>query len=480
MNLTQILVFSAFALLTGWLSPPRWHRRILLLGSLMSLFWLQPSTPIRNLDFWLPVASIALTGLVWAVTRSKITEERWVTLVGAFFILGAIIAVGLTRYSDWLCCLTASRPPDILHILFGVSLAGSLIVVAYIISGWRFFPSLTILVILALFVALKTEALSQALSAGLRSLTGQPSNLASPSDLLWLGFSYLAFRLLHVLRDHQAGKLPALALDEFVIYALFFPAITAGPIDRAPRFVADLRLQSNTVQPVLRSHPADLSAGVQRIVWGTFKKFVLADSLALVALNAQNAPQITSTAWAWLLLYAYTLRIYLDFSGYTDIAIGLARLLGIHLPENFDRPYLKTNLTAFWNSWHITLAQWFRAYFFNPVTRSLRKLSRKMPAWEIILLGQAGTMVLIGMWHGLTWNFVVWGAWHALGLFIHNRWSDWLRPRLAERSLDPRISRLLQAGGGVLTFHYVALGWVWFALPDLATSWSVLLKLAGF
>ena len=112
--------------------------------------------------------------------------------------------------------------------------------------------------------------------------------------------------------------------------------------------------------------------GGKRIIIGIFSKFVLADGLALIALNNINSRQVNSTGWLWVMLYAYAFRIFFDFSGYTDIAIGMGQLLGIQLPENFEKPYLKQNLTLFWNSWHITLAQWFRAYFFNPLTRALR------------------------------------------------------------------------------------------------------------
>lgn len=479
MSLAQILIFSAFALLYSWLATPRWRGRILLIASLISVFWLQPSTPIRNLDFWLPGASITLTLFVWAATRSRPAEDRQVTFVSAGLIIGIFLVTGLTRYSEPLCCITASRPPDFLRILLGLAIAGALVALPYRLSRGRLFPVIGILVILALFIILKTENLSLAFSADLRSLAGQSPELASPIDLPWLGFSYLAFRLLHVLRDFQAGKLPALSLEEFVTYTLFFPALTAGPIDRAPRFASDLRHATSGAQSILQTEPSVLLFSGQRILSGVFKKFVLADSLALLALNSQNASQVNQPAWAWVLLYAYTLRIYFDFSGYTDIAIGLGRLLGIQLPENFDRPYLKTNLTAFWNSWHITLAQWFRAYFFNPVTRSLKTRHQRLPVWFIILLGQMGAMLLIGLWHGITWNFVAWGAWHGSGLFVHNRWNDWLRPRMAERQLSPMLQRLLQVSGWLLTFHYVALGWVWFALPDITLSWQLFLKLLG-
>jgi alginate O-acetyltransferase complex protein AlgI len=479
MSLAQILLLSAFAVLFGGLAAPRWRGRILLIASLLSLFWLQPSSPVRNLDFWLPVASITLTLFVWSITRSQPSEVRRATFASTGLILGIILAVGLMRYSGPLCCITATRPPDFLRVLLGLAIAGVLVALPYRFSKARLFPVIGILFILVLFIILKTEKLSLALNAALRSLSGQPPGLASPVDLPWLGFSYLAFRLLHVLRDHQAGKLPPLSLEEFVTYALFFPALTAGPIDRAPRFASDLQRSAASTQPVLRSDPTALFFSGQRILIGVFKKFVLADSLALLALNSQNASQVNHSAWAWVLLYAYALRIYFDFSGYTDIAIGLGLLLGIRLPENFDRPYLKTNLTAFWNTWHMTLAQWFRAYFFNPATRNLRTRPQCLPTWLIILLGQMGTMLLIGLWHGITWNFVAWGAWHGFGLFVHNRWTDWLRPRMADRQVSQAMQRLLQASGWLLTFHYVALGWVWFALPDISLSWQVFLKLFG-
>jgi D-alanyl-lipoteichoic acid acyltransferase DltB (MBOAT superfamily) len=215
-----------------------------------------------------------------------------------------------------------------------------------------------------------------------------------------------------------------------------------------------------------------------RILVGIFKKFALADSLALLALNGQNAAQVASTGWTWLLLYAFALRIYFDFSGYTDIALGLGRLAGITLPENFSAPYLKTNLTAFWNSWHITLAQWFRAYVFNPFTRALR--ARRLPIAAIILAGQLLTMLLIGLWHGFTLNFALWGLWHGAGLFLHNRWADWSRGRPLKGVERRPIQPLLKFGGWFLTFHYVVLGWVWFALPEFEQAVGVFKVMFGF
>jgi alginate O-acetyltransferase complex protein AlgI len=125
----------------------------------------------------------------------------------------------------------------------------------------------------------------------------------------------------------------------------------------------------------------------------------------------------------------------------------------------------------------MTLAQWFRAYVFNPLTRALR--TRELPAPVIILLTQAVTMVLIGLWHGITLNFVIWGAWHGLGLFVHNRWADFMKPRAALLDSRPRLKRLAQLAGVVVTFHFVALGWVWFVLPTPDLALGVFARLFG-
>ena len=175
----------------------------------------------------------------------------------------------------------------------------------------------------------------------------------------------------------------------------------------------------------------------------------------------------------------YALQIFFDFSGYTDIAIGMGLLMGIRLPENFNAPYLKPNLTQFWNNWHMTLTQWFRAYFFNPLTRTMRSGKKPAPVWLVILVTQVATMTLIGLWHGMTLNFILWGAWHGLGLFIQNRWSDWTKPLSARIQEKPRLNKAVTIFTTLLTFQFVALGWVWFALPSIASSLQVFARLFG-
>ena len=165
--------------------------------------------------------------------------------------------------------------------------------------------------------------------------------------------------------------------------------------------------------------------GGQRIFVGMFKKFVIADALAQgMSLTPLNATQATSPGGLWLLLYGYAFRLLFDFSGYTDIAIGLGLLFGIKLPENFNRPYLTTNITKFWQSWHITLGNWVRFYVFSPLSRSLlRRKPRPSPTF-IVFVSQLTTMIVIGLWHGVSWNFFIWGVWHGVALFVHKMWSD--------------------------------------------------------
>jgi D-alanyl-lipoteichoic acid acyltransferase DltB (MBOAT superfamily) len=180
-----------------------------------------------------------------------------------------------------------------------------------------------------------------------------------------------------------------------------------------------------------------------------------------------------------VLLYGYALRLFFDFAGYTDIAIGLGVLFGITLPENFKRPYLKTDITSFWQSWHITLSNWARFYVFSPLSRGLlRRKPRPNPAL-IVLTAHLATMTTIGLWHGITWNFFIWGVWHGMGLFIHKQWSDRTRKWYRGLKEKPAQRRAWTAFAWLLTFHFVVLGWVWFALPDVADAVRVFGLLFG-
>jgi alginate O-acetyltransferase complex protein AlgI len=555
-DLVTIAVFVLAALVYGGLLPARWRGWALLAGSVVVIYRLQPALPARFADYVLPTVSVLLTVACWRLTRVPVpkpstalipndddsaidknhsigetTEEsqrvssspsplRWrggwgvrtdedtITLA---VILLMMVALSFMRFVDAPYRLTASRPPEPLHVAF---LLGVVVIVGLMVdavgrrrksphpqtaaaspnnrdralSGGVGLPSplvgegrgmrgdkrltLAILFIILLFVLLKAEPLTVELSRLWRGATGQDTTLAAILDLNWLGFSYIAFRLIHTLRDRQTGLLPALTLREYVTYVIFFPSIVAGPIDRAERFVGDYR-----ALPGLRGmDAARWYDGGARIAAGLFKKFVIADSLALLALNPTNAAQAVSTPGLWVLLYGYALRLFFDFSGYSDIAIGVGILFGVRLPENFNRPYLKTTITAFWQSWHITLSNWARFYVFTPLSRSLLSRKPKPSPMLVVLAGHLATMTVIGLWHGISANFVIWGLWHGIGLFVHKQWSDRTRTWYREKGSKSRTWALLS---WFITFHFVVLGWVWFALPDVGAALRVFAGLVG-
>ncbi|MCD4671984.1 MAG: hypothetical protein K8R77_04905 [Anaerolineaceae bacterium] len=474
MGLTQVLIFAVAALLLRLVGRGVRRGWLLLAASAFAIYWLQPGMPIRYLDFWLPTATLGLAALSWAVmTPPEVCRKRENWLAGGV-LAGVALAVAATRYVGMGNLFMATRPPQ-----FGQAAIGIALVLLLVVLIARFLPrrdgllTAVSMLVLTLFVVIKMPALAQLAAGGLRALGGQEASRALATDIRWLGFSYVAFRLIHTLRDRLNGRLPAVSLRDYMVYALFFPAFTAGPIDRLPRF------QKNLEQPLTADGlTLDLGAGGQRLAVGLFKKFVMADSLSLIALNATNAAQVHQGRWAYLMLVAYSFLIYFDFSGYTDIAIGLGRMMGFRLPENFNRPYLKPNLAQFWNNWHMTLTQWFRAYFFNPLTRSLRR-NRNLPAWAVIFITQLSTMVIIGMWHGITFNFLLWGVWHGLGMFVQNRWSAWFKGHSAWLDVQPWRKKLWELLGMVLTFHFVALGWLFFALPTPDLSWRMFRLLLG-
>jgi alginate O-acetyltransferase complex protein AlgI len=476
--------------------------------SIVCLFWLQPSLPVRYLDFWLPVLTLLLTVLVWMVSLPKGAAVTRSDAAALGVMLGIILCLALTRYVTDRPWLTPSIPPAFDAV--GTRLVlGALLLAAFGAARWNYgeFPRsmqhVIFGIIVLLLVMLKSPELSRLLAQATRASVGQDPALAAASDVRWIGFSYISFRLIAVLRDRLAGKLAAYDLRTFVSYVLFFPSLAAGPIDRIERFARDYRQAEKPaasdgtalVQPTaffaaiapavstarlkawFQDRPEDVSTAFTRIFWGLFKKFVLADMLALVALNPTNALQVHGAGWLWPLTYFYAFQIYFDFAGYTDIAIGIGMLAGIRLPENFNAPYLKSNLAQFWAAWHISLTQWVRSYLFFPLTRAMR--TRKVSAAETLLAGQVATMLVIGLWHGVTWNFFIWGLWHALGLFAQNRWSEAVKPWFAARTLTPGWESALRWIGVAITFNYVALGWIWFVLPSPETSVRVILSMFG-
>lgn len=462
MTLTHILIFTLGAFIVRAL-PAAWRAWSLLLGSVLAIYVLQPATPLLFMRYALPTLTLILAVIGWWLTRPPESEA-----------LSREDSIALAMVSG--IALTIGLLSDLDGVLIAFVSIGAMVVMAQplVMSAEQRMKGIPyfLAALIALFVVLKSAPLTDGLATWLRAQAERPITLAGALDLNWLGFSYVAFRLIHTLRDRQSGKLPALSLREYLTYLIFFPAYTAGPIDRAERFVKDYRAQ-------LPLDARRAAHGLGRIGAGILKKFIVADTIALFALDSLSAARAETALGLWLLTYAYAFRLYFDFSGYSDIAIGIGKLYGIDLPENFALPYLKSNLTAFWQSWHITLSNWARFYVFMPLSRYMVTRKRKPPTWLAVLIGQLGTMLTIGLWHGVALNFVLWAIWHALGLWLHKQYSDRTRDFYARLQDKPRLRRLVYVAGVLITFHYVALGWVWFALSDAGQAAQVMVRLLG-
>ena len=473
MTLTHIIVFSIAAIIYNFAIPAQWRGWVLMIVSILAIYWLQPVLNIRQLDFILPTTVLLLTVFCWKFVQDDSPFSRD-DLIALALTIALIIVLSATRYLIPELRLTSLPPPLPTVLLALVITLGVIAFFWRVLRQWNLIYSVSIMGLMIVFVIFKYEPATLWLSSVLRQQQGQDVTIANVVDVGWLGFSYVVFRLIHTLRDHQTGQLPALSWREYLTYVIFFPAYTAGPIDRAERFVGDYRTLTNAIPAKER-----LLSGGQRIFIGLFKKFVVADTLALISLNSTNATQAVAPVGLWILLYAFAFRLFFDFSGYTDIAIGLGILFGIHLPENFERPYLKDSITTFWQSWHMTLSNWVRFYVFSPLSRWLLSRPNRPATLLVLFICHLLTMIIIGLWHGITLPFFVWGLWHGLGLFIHKVYSDRTRKWHRELRNSPRLQRIVSFAGTLLTFHFVLLGWVWFALPDINLVISVFMRLFG-
>jgi D-alanyl-lipoteichoic acid acyltransferase DltB (MBOAT superfamily) len=467
-GIAQILILAGAAIGIGLLQR---GRSLTLLGlSSLVIYWLQPYQEPVNLMYWIPTLTLGITAICWVLTSTPEVRSWRENRLAAGIVAGSALFVSLNRYFQFNQFFSLETPR--IHWVLSVILVFAAVIL--FLARLRSLPTVLLTLaavgLVSILVFLKLPSALVRLFDLLAEVRGKDAGAVS--GLSWLGFSYVAFRLMHTIFDRRSGRLPPVALGDYVNYVIFFPAFTAGPIDRVERFVADLRA------PLVLDREGWMEAG-SRLASGLFKKFVLADGLAWFALNDVFASQLQSAGPSWVLLYAYSLRILFDFSGYTDIALGLGRLIGVRLPENFNSPYLKPNITLFWNSWHMTLTQWFRSYFFNPLTRAMRSSRLQIPDGLVVFVSQISTMLLIGLWHGISTGFLLWGVWHGLGLFLHNRWSNWIRPRFPAWGKSRIGGFVMNLTGMALTFHFVSLGWLFFNLRDPALAWRTILFLLG-
>jgi D-alanyl-lipoteichoic acid acyltransferase DltB (MBOAT superfamily) len=294
----------------------------------------------------------------------------------------------------------------------------------------------------------------------LRTLFGIPEQALPVSPfLLPIGISFYTFQTLSYTIDLYRGKIEAEPNPlRFALFVAFFPQLVAGPIERARNLLPQLELRGEI-------DPDRLVSGLRLILWGLFKKVVIADRLALFVDAVYGAPQGHGGSTLLLATYFFAFQIYCDFSGYSDIAIGCARILGIDLMRNFRLPYFATSISDFWRRWHISLSTWFRDYVYISLGGNR---TGSTPRW---LRNVAVVFVLSGLWHGANWTFVVWGALHGAYYLVEKLWAR-LRSRAGSWG-DSRGGRLLSR---LTTFHLVLLGWVFFRAPTVGDAWQIILR----
>ena len=276
------------------------------------------------------------------------------------------------------------------------------------------------------------------------------------SALLPVGISFYTFQTLSYSIDIYRGQLrPERHFGRFALFVSFFPQLVAGPIERASRLLPQLQVE----------HHFDyerVSSGLRQMIWGMFKKVVVADRLAVYVDAVYSDPSAHQGLPLIAATYFFAFQIYCDFSGYSDIAIGAARVLGFDLMENFRRPYLARTLSDFWRRWHISLSTWFRDYVYIPLGGNRASAAR----WFSNL---AITFLVSGLWHGANWTFVAWGALHG-GYLIFAIVTAGPRERLFSNLGLPESSRSRAALDIVVTFHLALVAWVFFRADSLGDA----------
>nr|MBL8410115.1 MBOAT family protein [Dechloromonas sp.] len=282
--------------------------------------------------------------------------------------------------------------------------------------------------------------------------------------ILPIGISFFTFTQIAFLSDAYAGKVTEYRFVYYLLFVTYFPHLIAGPVlhhkEMMPQFDEDENYRPNA---------ANFAIGLSIFAIGLAKKVLLADNLAGYAgpAFAPNADPPTFFL-AWGAALAYTFQLYFDFSGYSDMAIGLSRLFGVRLPLNFNSPYKSRNITEFWRRWHMTLSRFLRDYLYIPLGGNRHGPLRR----QANLLA---TMVLGGLWHGAGWNFVIWGALHGFFLVINHSWKEIVQH--IPLRLPTKLGSILATA---LTFLCVVFAWVYFRAPDLGTANRILYGMLGY
>ncbi|MEN9640610.1 MAG: hypothetical protein RLZZ262_2479 [Bacteroidota bacterium] len=275
--------------------------------------------------------------------------------------------------------------------------------------------------------------------------------------ILPIGLSFHTFQSLsYVVEVYRGNQKAERHFGIYSLYVMFYPQLVAGPIER-PQNVLHQFYEEH------RLNYADVSAGIKLMIWGLFKKVVIADNIAGLVDAVYDHPEATS--WQWLIIgsYLFAVQIYCDFSGYSDMAIGAARVMGFRLMENFNTPYVSNSIKEFWSRWHISLSTWFRDYLYIPLGGNRVKGLRKH-------LNLFTVFAVSGFWHGANWTYIVWGLLHGFYNVVENllKKITWFKSWVETKA---PIKRRI---GALIVFQLVVLGWIFFRATSVGDAWTVI------
>src|SRR3989339_266239 len=293
------------------------------------------------------------------------------------------------------------------------------------------------------------------------------------------GISFYTFQTLSYTIDVYFNRQkPEKSLIDFALFVTYFPQLVAGPIERASHLLPQITNKRYVNYNMIRS-------GLTLILIGFFKKIALADYAADIVEEAFKNPAEESSLFLLKGLYLFSIQIYCDFSGYSNIARGVSKLFGIELMENFQTPYFARNIADFWRRWHISLSTWFRDYLFLPIAFSI---TRKMPKEKYFRIRSdkivysfaiSVTFLVCGLWHGAAWTFVIWGGLHGIYLLVYKLWFE--KGLKFPAKMNSKISPVIKDVVFILiTFHLVSFTWIFFRSPDLSLAWEYLAGILSF
>jgi D-alanyl-lipoteichoic acid acyltransferase DltB (MBOAT superfamily) len=285
--------------------------------------------------------------------------------------------------------------------------------------------------------------------------------------VLPVGISFYTFQTIGYVVDVYRGKVPAVRNPiDYCLYVAFFPQLVAGPIERAAHLIPQFQ------RPRVWSTPA-FEAGLQLAFWGLFKKIVIADNLAPYVDVVYGSPeQFAGPALATATVF-FAFQIYCDFSGYTDIARGVARMLGFELVRNFDYPYVSRSPVEFWRRWHMSLSQWFQDYLYYPLAIRYMRRGGFLSKYKAHIVA----MALIGIWHGANWTFLVFGLYWGVAIALYLAYVERTAHAVAAPEAGSALIWLRNAGAALATFLIACIGWVFFRSDSIGDAWYVLAHL---